>query len=75
MGMNSADMFYCVPGKGGIITYNRRKTASRRQDKAEMQVKIRPASSLLSINIETKQVNTSSISICTTPMSWYLIEP
>ena len=40
MGMNSADMFYCVPGKGGIITYNRRKTASRRQDKAEMQVKI-----------------------------------
>jgi integrase len=39
-GMNSADMFSCTKLKGGIITYNRQKTATRRQDKAEMKIRI-----------------------------------
>lgn len=35
IGMNSADLYYCSGYVNGRITYNRRKTASRREDKAE----------------------------------------
>lgn len=41
VGMNSADMYYIeLPDKKNILTYNRRKTESRRDDSAEMQVRI-----------------------------------
>ena len=39
-GMNSADLYSCKPAKKGIITYNRMKTADRRDDGAEMEIKI-----------------------------------
>jgi integrase len=39
-GMNSADLFTCKPDKNGIITYNREKTKSRRDDRAEMKIRI-----------------------------------
>lgn len=47
VGMNSADMFYAGPAKRKILTYNRKKTASRRDDKAEMRVRLEPCLSLL----------------------------
>lgn len=40
IGMNSADMYYAEPVKRKTLIYNRRKTASRRDDKAEMRVRI-----------------------------------
>lgn len=40
IGMNSADMFYCGLPKKNIITYNREKTEGRRDDGAEMRVRI-----------------------------------
>jgi hypothetical protein len=40
VGMNSADLFTCRPDKNGVITYNRAKTESRRDDKAEMRIRI-----------------------------------
>lgn len=40
IGMNSADLYDCNPTNGGVISYNRRKTKDRREDKAEIQVKI-----------------------------------
>lgn len=40
IGMNSADLFDCLPAKGKELIYYRRKTASRRIDKAEMHVLI-----------------------------------
>lgn len=42
IGMNSADLYYCTAIEGNEITYNRRKTASRRDDKATMKVIIQP---------------------------------
>ena len=38
--MNSVDMYYAEPVKRNTLVYNRRKTASRRDDKAEMRVRI-----------------------------------
>lgn len=40
IGMNSADMYYVEPVKRKTLIYNRRKTATRRDDKAEMRVRI-----------------------------------
>jgi integrase len=42
IGMNSADLYSCSELKDNIITYNRQKTASRREDKAKMLVRIEP---------------------------------
>lgn len=43
-GMNAADLYGCPASalKGDVITYNRQKTASRRSDRAEMQIRIEP---------------------------------
>ena len=42
-GMNQADMYTCLkPRKGDILNYRRTKTTKRRDDKAEMFVKIHP---------------------------------
>lgn len=40
IGMNSADMFYAGLPKKNIVIYNREKTEGRRDDDAEMRVKI-----------------------------------
>ena len=40
MGANLADLWDAKAGVGEIWTYNRRKTAARRDDKAEMRVKV-----------------------------------
>lgn len=40
IGMNSADMYYVLPPKDGILVYNRRKTTTRRADLAEMRVRV-----------------------------------
>jgi hypothetical protein len=40
IGMNSADLYHADRMKVNVITYNRRKTATRRQDKAGMRVMI-----------------------------------
>lgn len=46
VGMNSADLYHIEKiDKGGRITYNRQKTKDRRQDKAEISIKI-PAEAL-----------------------------
>lgn len=42
MGMNAADLYACPAPQDGILIYNRAKTASRRDDNAEMHVKIDP---------------------------------
>ncbi|MNS80747.1 hypothetical protein D3C72_1144410 [compost metagenome] len=42
IGMNNTDMFYCSKPKGNLLIYNRRKTAGRREDNAEMHVRIEP---------------------------------
>ncbi|MDL1914125.1 MAG: hypothetical protein FDW93_06360 [Bergeyella sp.] len=39
IGINSVDMYYAGKLAKGILKYNRRKTTTRRVDKAEMQVK------------------------------------
>jgi integrase len=41
-GMNSVDMYSCQKSAGGILTYNRRKTESRRADRAEMRIRVEP---------------------------------
>lgn len=43
-GMNAVDLYGCPASAltGDIITYNRQKTASRRADQAEMQIRIEP---------------------------------
>ena len=43
MGMNSADLYNATQFDGEYITYNRTKTKDRRNDKAEMVVKVHPA--------------------------------
>lgn len=40
IGINSADMYYALPPKDGVLIYNRKKTATRRDDKAEMRVRV-----------------------------------
>lgn len=40
MGMNSVDLYYCEDLKDGILSYNRKKTASRRTDKAHIKVRL-----------------------------------
>ncbi|PKP46687.1 MAG: transposase [Bacteroidetes bacterium HGW-Bacteroidetes-11] len=47
VGMNAADLFTCTDIKKGIITYNRKKTASRRKDKAEIQIRVEPEANAL----------------------------
>lgn len=42
MGINTADLFEENSMNGDIFTYNRRKTRTRRKDKAEMKVRIEP---------------------------------
>lgn len=42
IGMNSADLYHCTKIKNGHIIYNRKKTATRRQDEALFQVQIQP---------------------------------
>lgn len=39
-GMNSVDIFTCAPASSGVLIYNRTKTADRRDDDAEMHIKI-----------------------------------
>lgn len=53
IGMNTVDMFKAVHSdvKGGVLTYHRSKTKDRRQDKAEMRVRVEPeAKALLARN-------------------------
>lgn len=40
MGMNAIDLHSCPPPKGDVLIYNRTKTKGRRDDRAEMHVKI-----------------------------------
>lgn len=40
MGMNCPDLLSCRPPKDGVIIYNRQKTRDRRDDRAEMRVRI-----------------------------------
>lgn len=47
IGMNSADMYYLMPPKNGVLVYNRKKTASRRADLAEMRVRVEPCTAFL----------------------------
>ena len=42
MGMNAIDMFTCSKAKDGIVHYYRTKTTERKDDKAEMYVRIEP---------------------------------
>lgn len=42
MGMNTADMYEVTSMSGNIIAYNRRKTRTRRKDRAEMKVCVEP---------------------------------
>lgn len=43
-GMNAADLYSCPAQSldGGVVVYNRQKTASRRADEAEMHIRIEP---------------------------------
>lgn len=47
LGMNSADMYSSDPSKKDIITYQRQKTKDRRDDRAEIKIRIEPAISQL----------------------------
>ena len=42
IGMNTVDLFHCDKIEAGRITYNRTKTKNRREDKAEISIKIEP---------------------------------
>jgi integrase len=42
IGMNAVDLYNCDDIKDGRITYNRTKTKNRREDQAEMSVRIEP---------------------------------
>ena len=42
IGMNAVDLYYCDNIKDERITYNRTKTKNRREDQAEMSVRIEP---------------------------------
>lgn len=41
-GMNMADMWECPPIKNGRLTYCRKKTRDRREDNAEISIKVEP---------------------------------
>jgi integrase len=41
-GMNAVDLYQCAELKDGIITYYRAKVTGRREDKAEMRVRVEP---------------------------------
>lgn len=48
IGMNSADLFNAPAAKDNVLTYNRKKTEGRRDDRAEMRVRLEsPAAFLL----------------------------
>lgn len=40
MGMNAADLYSCTRINGGVVEYNRQKTAGRRDDRALMRVRV-----------------------------------
>lgn len=40
MGMNAADLYSCARFNGGVVEYNRQKTAGRRDDEALMRVRV-----------------------------------
>lgn len=42
IGMNTVDLYSCESIKGNRITYNRTKTKNRREDKAEISIRIEP---------------------------------
>jgi len=42
VGMNTVDLYNCETIKGNRITYNRTKTKNRREDKAEISIRIEP---------------------------------
>lgn len=42
VGMNAADLYECDLYEDGRITYNRKKTRDRRNDKAEISIKVEP---------------------------------
>ncbi|KAF0195275.1 MAG: transposase [Bacteroidetes bacterium] len=47
VGMNAADLYTCSELKGNMITYYRQKTATRRKDRAMMQIRIEPEAQAL----------------------------
>lgn len=42
VGMNAVDLYECDTYKDGRITYQRKKTKNRREDKAEISIKVEP---------------------------------
>lgn len=42
IGMNSVDLYTCQDIEDGVLIYHRKKTCTRRADRAEMRVKIEP---------------------------------
>ena len=42
IGMNSVDLYHCPPPVKGFLTYNRKKTSSRRKDEAAISIKLQP---------------------------------
>lgn len=42
IGMNAADLYECSSYENGRITYQRKKTRNRRDDKAEISIKVEP---------------------------------
>lgn len=42
IGINAVDLYYCTDYKNGRLTYNRTKTKNRREDEAEISIKIQP---------------------------------
>lgn len=42
IGMNAIDLYNCTNYKKGRITYNRTKTKNRREDRAEISIKVEP---------------------------------
>lgn len=42
IGINSVDLFECTTLQNNILVYNRKKTASRREDEAEIKIEIQP---------------------------------
>lgn len=41
-GMNAIDLYSCEKAKNGVLIYNRTKTKNRREDRAEMRIRIEP---------------------------------
>ena len=51
MGMNIADMFYLAPPTKGWLTYCRKKTETRREDHAQMRIRLLPEAKALAERI------------------------